>query len=55
MNWMAFFEMFVVFGFALGWAVLELVGLRLDKRRAEEAAKAERDERGNAEEPAAPG
>ncbi len=54
MNWMAFFEMFVVFGFALGWAVLELVGLRLDKRRAEEAARAKQGELANAEEPGAP-
>jgi len=35
-KWMAFMEMFVVFGFALGWAVLELVALRLDKRKAKE-------------------
>jgi len=35
-KWMAFMELFVVFGFVLGWAVLELVALRLDKRKAKE-------------------
>jgi hypothetical protein len=35
-------ELFIVLGFALGWAVLELVGLRLDqRRRREEARRAE--------------
>lgn len=35
-KWMAFMEMFLVFGFVLGWAVLELVAMRLDKRKAKE-------------------
>lgn len=28
-------EMFVVLAFGVGWAVLELIGLRLDKKRRE--------------------
>ena len=35
-NPLAFFEMFVVFAFALGWGILELVGMRLDRKRKEE-------------------
>ena len=42
-NPLAFLELFIVLGFALGWGVLELVGLRLDKRRAEEKARASAD------------
>jgi hypothetical protein len=42
-------ELFVVFAFALGWGVVELVGLRLDRRRAEEAEQAEEAERAEAE------
>jgi len=39
-----FMELFIVLGFALGWAVVELVALRLDKRRkAEEAEQAKAD------------
>lgn len=37
-NWLAFTEMFVVLGFGLGWAILELVGLRLDRKRREREA-----------------
>ncbi len=37
-SWLAFTEMFVVLGFGLGWAVLELVGLRLDRKRREREA-----------------
>jgi hypothetical protein len=33
-------EMFVVLSFALGWGLLELYTLRLDKRRAAEAERA---------------
>jgi hypothetical protein len=44
---MAYMELFVVLGFALLWAVLELVGLRLDKQRRERAAR-ERDGAGDA-------
>lgn len=34
---LALLEMLIVFGFALGWGVLELVALRLDRKR--EAAR----------------
>lgn len=37
---LGFIELFVVFGFALGFAVIELVCLRLDKRKKEEAERA---------------
>jgi hypothetical protein len=37
-SWLGFIEMFVVLAFALGWGVLELVALRLDKQR-EKAVK----------------
>jgi hypothetical protein len=47
-KWAGFIELFVVLGFALGWLVLELVGLRMDKRRREQAAR----EDGRAEPPA---
>ncbi len=33
---LGFMEMFIIFAFALGWGILELVGLRLDKKRAAE-------------------
>jgi len=33
-------ELFIIFAFVLGWAILELVSLRLDKRRKEEAERA---------------
>lgn len=36
---MGLIELFVVLGFALAWGVVELVGLRLDKKRAEAAAR----------------
>jgi hypothetical protein len=39
-NPLGFIEMFVVLAFAAGWGILELVGLRLDKRRAEESRRA---------------
>jgi hypothetical protein len=32
-NWLGLLELLIVFGFALGWGVLELVALRLDKKR----------------------
>lgn len=38
--WLAFLELFVVLGFGLGWAVLELLQLRRDKRRSEESEHA---------------
>ena len=40
-NPLAFMELFVVFAFAAGWGVLELVTLRMDRRRAAEKAAAE--------------
>jgi hypothetical protein len=42
-GWLGLIELGVVLAFALGWAVLELVGLRLDRRRREEAERARRD------------
>ena len=32
-RWAGLIEFFVVFAFALGWAVIELVALRYDRRR----------------------
>ena len=40
-NPLAFMELFVVFAFAVGWGVLELVTLRLDRKRAAEKAARE--------------
>jgi hypothetical protein len=40
---LGFMELFVVLAFALGWAVLELVALRMDKRR-QAHARSEGDE-----------
>jgi hypothetical protein len=37
-GFLAFMEMFIILAFALGWGVLELVTLRLDRKR-----KAERE------------
>lgn len=37
---MGLIELFVVLGFALVWGAVELVGLRLDKKRAEAKAQA---------------
>ena len=36
--WLGLLELFIVLGFVVGWGVLELVGLRLDKRRREREA-----------------
>ena len=44
-SWLGFIEMFVVLAFALGWGVLELVALRMDKQRAARAAETEPDSR----------
>jgi len=38
-NYLGLMEMFIVLAFAAGWGVLELVGMRLDKRRKEQAAR----------------
>jgi hypothetical protein len=40
-NPLGFLELLIVLGCALGWGVLELVALRLDKRRASEAERAD--------------
>jgi hypothetical protein len=40
---LAFMELFVVLAFAIGWAILEVVTRRLDKRRAREDAEKEGD------------
>ncbi len=37
---LAFMELFVVLAFAIGWVILEFVTKRMDRRRAEEDAKA---------------
>jgi hypothetical protein len=36
--WLGMIELFVVLMFGLGWAVLEWVVLRMDRRRSREAA-----------------
>lgn len=36
-------ELFVVLAFAIGWAILEFVTRRMDKRRAEENTNSEED------------
>jgi hypothetical protein len=38
-NWMGLIEFFVVAMFAMAWGVLELLGRRLDKKKAAEQAK----------------
>jgi hypothetical protein len=45
--WLGFIEMGVVLMFGIGWGILELLGLRLDRKRkeAEERNKARRDPR----------
>jgi hypothetical protein len=40
--WLGLIEMGVVLVFAVGWGILELVGLRLDRKR-KEAAKRDKD------------
>jgi hypothetical protein len=34
-SYLAFMEFFIVIALLIGWGVIELVGLRLDKRRAD--------------------
>jgi hypothetical protein len=36
-SWLGLIELLVVLLFALGWGILELVGLRLDRERASAA------------------
>ena len=38
-NYLGFIEFFLVALFALAWGILEMVGRRLDKKKAAEAAK----------------
>lgn len=50
---LALMELFIVLAFVLGWAVLEIVGLRLDKAR--EREKGEEEEKGRAAADTKPG
>lgn len=49
---LAFMEFFIVAAVIIGWGVIELVGLRLDKRRREEDAR-EAERTARSKEPAA--
>jgi hypothetical protein len=40
--WLGFIEMGVVLIFGVGWGILELVGLRLDRKRKEERERKQR-------------
>ena len=40
-SFLAFMEMFIILAFALGWGVLELVTLRLDRKRKAERERSE--------------
>jgi hypothetical protein len=40
-SFLAFMEMFIILAFALGWGVLELVMLRLDRKRKAERERSE--------------
>jgi hypothetical protein len=42
---LGFMEMFIVFAFVLGWGVLELVSMRLDRKRAAEQQKTDAEEK----------
>jgi hypothetical protein len=42
---LGFMEMFIILAFALGWGVLELVALRLDKKRAAEQRRSSAEEK----------
>ena len=42
-DWLGLIELLVVLLFAVGWGVLELVGLRMDRRKREAAERAARD------------
>ncbi len=44
-SYLALIEFFIVAAFVVGWGVLEIVGLRLDKKREREKLEASRDER----------
>jgi hypothetical protein len=40
-SFLAFMEMFIILAFALGWGVLELVTLRLDRKRKAEQQRSD--------------
>jgi hypothetical protein len=40
-SFLAFMEMFIILAFALGWGVLELVTLRLDRKRQAERERSD--------------
>jgi hypothetical protein len=42
-GFLAFMEMFIILAFALGWGVLELVTLRLDRKRKAEQERSDRE------------
>jgi hypothetical protein len=42
---LGFMEMFIVFAFVVGWGVLELVSMRLDRKRAAEQRRADAEEK----------
>jgi hypothetical protein len=42
--WLGFIEMGVILMFALGWGIMELVGLRLDRKRKEEQERSKASE-----------
>jgi hypothetical protein len=42
-GFLAFMEMFIILAFALGWGVLELVTLRLDRKRQAERKRSDRE------------
>ncbi len=41
--WLGFIEMGVVLMFGVGWGILELVGLRLDRKRKQEHGRKKSD------------
>jgi hypothetical protein len=42
-SYLALIELFIVAAFVVGWGVLEIVGLRLDKKREREKREAKRE------------
>lgn len=45
-SWFGLIELFVVFGAVMGWGILELVCLRLDRKRNRESASATKSPKG---------
>jgi len=43
-GWLGLIELFVVLAFALGWGIVELVALRIDRRRLTEHNQDQRDD-----------